>query len=279
MTKLMLMPSNKNFNYDCDAYLIGIDGLSVNMPIYFSLDEVRNLACCEELFVSLNKNMHSNDLAVLESTLKELSKLNIKGVFFYDIGVLNIVKRLNLNLNLVWAQEHMTNNYESINYWYKEGVSYTLVSEEISENEIISIKHNTSSKLIVPILGYFPMFVSRRHLVQNYLDYFDLEDDSKINFISKEGKVYPIVDSSVTTVYTSSYLNGVKEYVNFKKENIDYVLLNSFLIDEAKINEILNMFRSADDCNKDEYFSSISNILDHNIDTFFLHKESIYKVK
>ena len=39
------------------------------------------------------------------------------------------------------------------------------------------------------------------------------------------------------------------------------------------------MFRSVNDDNKDEYFDSISNMFDSNIDTFFLHKESIYKVK
>lgn len=279
MTKLMFVPSDKKFDYDCDSYLIGISGLSVNMPIYFSLDEVKNLSIDRELFISLNKNMHSEDLDVLERTLVELSKLDIKGVFFYDIGVLSMVKKLGLNLNLVWAQEHMTTNYETINFWYNQGASYTLVSEEVSEREIINIKYNTKSSLIVPILGYFPMFVSRRHLVDNYLNYFKLNDDSKVNFISKEGKVYPIVDSSVTTVYTSSYLNGVKEYVNFRNENIDYVLLNNFLIDEDKIRKIISMFKSVDDSNKDEYFDSISNILDHNIDTFFLHKESIYKVK
>lgn len=279
MTKLMLIPSNKRFDYECDAYLLGIDGLSVNMPIYFSLDEIKSLDTDKDIFISINKNMHSDDLDDLERVLKELSYLDIKGIFFYDIGVLNIVKRLNLDINLVWAQEHMTTNYETINYWYNKGVDYTLVSEEISEREIINIKHNTDSRLIVPIFGYFPMFVSRRHLVQNYFNYFNLEDDSMINFISKEGKVYPIVDDGVTTVYTCSCLNGVKEYVNFKKENIDYVLLNSFLIDEEKIFKIISLFKNVNDGNKEEYFNETSNILDHNIDTFFLHKESIYKVK
>ena len=221
--------------------------------------------------------MHSNDLKLLEETLIELSKLNIKGIFFYDIGVLNIVKRLNLNIPLVWAQEHMTTNYETINFWYNEKVEYTQISEEIKEEEIINIKHNTKSKLIVPILGYFPMFVSRRHLKQNYLKQFSLKDESKINYIEKEGKIYPIVDEKVTTVYTSSYLNGIKEYLNFKKENIEYVLINGFLLKEE--DRIINMFKTVTKENVEEYNKEISNILDNNIDTFFLHKDTIYKVK
>ena len=277
MTKLMYIPNKKELTSDVDAYLLGIENLSVNMPVYFTLEEIKNINTDKEVFICLNKNMHSQDLKLLEETLIELSKLNIKGIFFYDIGVLNIVKRLNLNIPLVWAQEHMTTNYETINFWYNEGVEYTQVSEEIKEEEIINIKHNTKSKLIVPILGYFPMFVSRRHLKENYLSEFSLKDDSKINYIEKEGKIYPIVDEKVTTVYTSSYLNGIKEFLNLKKENIEYVLINGFLLKDE--NKIINMFKTVTNENIEEYNNEISNILDNNIDTFFLHKDTIYKVK
>lgn len=278
MTKLMLIPSDKKFDYNCDSYLIGIDGLSVNMPIYYSIDEVEDLCFDKEIFVNLNKNMHSYDLEILENILVRLSKLNIKGVFFYDISVLSIVKRLGLNIPLVWAQEHMTNNYMSVDFWKDKGVAYTLLSEEISVKDIIDIKKNSDSKLVVPIFGYFPMFVSRRHLKKNYLERFSLSDDSSINYIAKEGFKYPIVDSSVTTVYTSSYLNGIKDFVSFSDCGIDYVLLNSFLVSDDKMNNVLNMFNSVNDNNKEEYFDSISDMLG-NVDTFFLHKESIYKVK
>ena len=277
MTKLMYIPSKKELNNDVDAYLLGIENLSVNMPIYFTLEEIKNIKSDKEIFISLNKNMHSQDLSLLEETLIELSKLNIKGIFFYDIGVLNIVKRLNLNIPLVLSQEHLTTNYETINFWYNEGVEYAQIAEEIKEEEIINIKNNTKSKLIVPILGYFPMFVSRRHLKENYLREFNLKDNSKINYIEKENKIYPIVDENVTTVYTSSYLNGIKEYLDFKKENIEYVLINGFLLKEE--NKIINMFKTVTNENVEEYNNEISNILDNNIDTFFLHKDTIYKVK
>ena len=277
MTKLMYIPNKKELNNDVDAYLLGIENLSVNMPIYFTLEEIKNIKSDKEIFISLNKNMHSNDLSLLEETLIELSKLNIKGVFFYDIGVLNIVKRLNLNIKLVLSQEHLTTNYETINFWYNEGVEYAQIAEEIKEEEIITIKNNTKSKLIVPILGYFPMFVSRRHLKENYLRQFNLKDNSKINYIEKENKIYPIVDEKVTTVYTSSYLNGIREYLDFEKENIEYVLINGFLLKEE--NKIINMFKTVTNENVEEYNNKISNILDNNIDTFFLHKDTIYKVK
>ena len=278
MAKLMLMPSSKVLDYDVDAFLLGIEKLSVNMQVYFSLDEIMNLKTDKEIFINLNKNMHKDDLEQLEVVLRKLEKLNIKGVFFYDLSVLNLVRKFNLKLDLVFAQEHALTNYETINYWYNEGVSYAQISSEICMNEIKEIINNTKSKLIVPLLGYFPMFVSRRHLIQNYLDFFKLNDKSNINYIEKEGKTYPIIDEGVTTVYTNAYMNGIKEYQELK-DVIDYALINSFLIGDEKISKIINLFKTVSFECIDEYNKEISNILDSNTDTFFLHKETIYKVK
>lgn len=277
MTKLMLIPNEKELDDDVDAYLLGIENLSVNMQVYFTLEEIKKLKTDKEIFISLNKNMHSKDIGILKKTLIELSKINIKGIFFYDIGVLNIVKELKIDIPLVCAQEHMTTNYETINFWYENKVEYTQLSEELKEEEIIKIKKNTKSKLIVPLLGYFPMFVSRRHLKENYLKQFNLNDKSKINYIEKENKIYPIVDEKVTTVYTNAYLNGIKEYVNLK--DIEYALINSFLIEKEKLKNIIKLFKNANENNKQEYYQKISNILDNNVDTFFLHKDTVYKVK
>ena len=281
MTKIILIPNKKMLDVNCDAFLLGIKDLSVNMNEYFTLEEIKQIlkTTNKEIFISLNKNMHSKDLEKLEETLIELEKLDIKAVMFYDIGVLNIVKKLKLKLNLIWGQEHLTTNYETINYWLDKGINYTLVSSEINEREIINIKNNTKSKLIIPILGYLPMFVSRRHLVDNYLKQFNLNDKSKINYIEKEGIIYPIIDEDVTTVYTNAYINGIKEYLEFKKNNIEYVLINSLLIDEKNIEKIINMFKTITEETKEEYEEKINNILNNNTDTFFIHKETIYKVK
>ena len=43
MTKLMIIPKNKEFDElinDSDAFLLGIENMSINMPIYFNVDEI-----------------------------------------------------------------------------------------------------------------------------------------------------------------------------------------------------------------------------------------------
>ena len=48
------------------------------------------------------------------------------------------------------------------------------------------------------------MFVSKRHLVKNYLECFNLKDDSDLHYLEKEGKKYPILD--IYVVFTSSLI-------------------------------------------------------------------------
>ena len=79
-----------------------------------------------------------------------------------------------------------------------------MLSSEITLDEVKEIEKEAKAKLMLPVFGYLPMFVSRRHLVKNYLETFNLEDNSKINYIEKEGKIYPIIDNEEGTIAYSS---------------------------------------------------------------------------
>lgn len=280
MSKILIIPSDNNLNNESDGYIIGLKSLSVNMPVYFELDELVEFIKKikdnnQEVFISLNKNMHNGDLKYLEEVMQTLNGLNIDGVLYYDIGVVNIWKRLKLDYELVWAQEHLTTNYLTCNYWYDKGVKYAYLASEITTDEILEIKENTEMKLMIPIFGYLPMFVSKRHAVKNYLEYFNLKDNSDINYITKESKVYPIVDDeNGTTVYSSSILNGIGE--TLKLINIDYLVLNSFNIGD-KFKEVVKMFKNVDENNIDDYTNELDQLF--NSDRGFLYSRTIYKVK
>jgi len=274
--KTLIMPSkldNIN-NINCDGIIIGIKGLSINMPNYFELEDLKNIK--KEIFIALNKNMHNEDLVLLEQTLIKLNDYNIKGVIFYDIAIPNMAKRLKLNYDLVWNQEHMTNNYYTINFWYEQNVKYTWVSNDITLREMKEIKENTKSKLIVTLFGYIPMFASKRHLVKNYLKTFDLKDNSKLNYMKKEGKTYPLIDNENGTIcYTDFILNGLKEKLLL---NYDYIVLNSFLIDEDKFNKVIDIFNSVTLENIDNKENELNEMFS-NLKKGFFYEDTVYKVK
>ena len=277
--KILTYPKNieeiEKTKHLVDGFIIGIKEMSVNANMY--IDDLSILNSIDnDIFISLNKNMHNCDLEKLREILIELNNYNIKGVLYYDISILNIYKSLNLNYDLVWSQEHLTTNYNTINFYNNFGVKYTYLSSDITEEEIIEISKNTKSKLMVNLFGYLPMFVSKRHIVKNYLEYFKLDDNSGVNYMTKEGKVYPIIDNDIcTSVYSSNILNGLKTSLNI---NVDYIVLNSFNIDLDKFINVIDMFKSVNKENI-ELFEEKINAMFSNVDYGFLNTKTIYRVK
>lgn len=282
--KLLIMPKSidqiESLIEDIDGVIVGIKDLSINQPAYFTLDEIKKINEIiknngKEIFVSLNKNMFNKDLEILEYTLLQLDNLKLNGILYYDIAIVNFKKNLKLVTPLVWNQEHLTTNYLTSNFWYEYGAKYTMLSSEITIDEINEIALNANAKTMVPIFGYLPMFVSRRHLVKNYLDTFKIKDDSNINYIEKEDKIYAIIDSNDGTIaYSNKCLNGINETL---KLNVDYIVLNSFNINNATFKRVVSMYNIVNESNVQEFKEEIDKMLD--TDTGFLYKETIYEVK
>ena len=281
MPKKIVIPSDLQSIYNLkdkvDGFILGLKNLSVNLPFYFELDElfdvIDNLSD-KEIFISLNKNMHNTDLEYLKEVLIKLDKTNIKGIIYYDVSIVNLKKELNLDVDLVWGQEHMTTNYLTMNYWYDFGAKYTYVSSDITLEEIKEISKLAKSKLMVQIFGYQPMFTSYRHLVKNYLKTFDIDDNSKEYIIEKEGNKYSIIDDEIgATVYSNNILNGIEEYLDL---DVDYVVLNSYNIDNFEY--VIDLFNSVNENNKNEYYNKIKDMYG-NVDKGFLYKETVYRVK
>ena len=247
-----------------DAYLVPIKDFSINYPNTFKLEEIKTIKNLKkQVFVIINKNIHNNELTSLENLLKQIETLNIEGIIFYDISIVNISQKLKLKTKLVWNQEHLATNYGTVNYWYEKGVKYAYLSSELTKREIDEIKNNTKAKLFVNIFGYLPMFTSRRHLVQNYLDTFNLNAQNNIQTINKEEKDYKINDTNNGTVVYSNYILNATD-IGFS--NIDYLVFSSVFIDENDFLEVLKNYKE----NKQNKFPK---------ETGFLYKETIYKVK
>lgn len=280
MAKIITIPSSieeiEKTKSLVDGFIIGITDMCVNTNMCIDDLSVLNSIKNKDIFISLNKNMHNCDLEKIKNILIGLNNYNIKGILYYDVAVLNIYNSLNLNYDLVWASEHLTTNYNTINYWNSFGVKYAYLSSDITLDEMVIISQNCKSKLMINVFGYLPMFVSKRHIVKNYLEYFNLKDNSSVNYIEKEEKVYPIVDSNIgTCVYSNNILNGIKYCLDL---NVDYIVLNSFDINLDKFIEVLKMFKDVNNKNVLDYDNKINSMFS-NIDNGFFDKKTIYRVK
>lgn len=258
------------------ASLFGIKGLSIENNL-ITLDELKDMDT-SNIFISVNKNMFNSDLDNLESTLIELSKMSIRGVFFYDMAVLSIVNRLKLNINLIWAQDFLTTNYKTCNYYEKEGIKGVLISNVLTIDEVMNISNNTNLDCYVNIFGWQFMAVSKRNLINNYFDYIKEKNDSNFHYMIEKDVKYKVQEENYgTKIYSNYILNGIRYLKKLEESGIKYIILDDFDIDDFE--KVLLIFEKA------ITFKYDLNTLEDEInkiirtDLGFFDKKTIYKVK
>lgn len=287
MTKLLVMPSHKADILEilkyADAIILGIQHFSVNFT-EIGIEELDDIVKTvkdfhKEIFISLNKNMHNGDLSELEDILKMCSNLQVDGIFYYDVAVLQICHRLSLDLSLIWSAEHLATNQYTIQYWEKQGITGVFLSNEITKAEVLEIVKNCQSSCIAQVFGYLPMYVSKRHAIDNYLKYFHIAAHSKKYYLFKESKKYPIVERKIgTEIYSNFLLNAIYEYLEYQQNKMDYVFINGFEVPLEKLIQVLSCFQNITEENKEEMKNKIESLFP-NTGTGFLYKETVYQVK
>ena len=286
--KLLVVPNNLEFNRFCDlgvhSFLAGIRDFSTNFKTSLSVNEIRDL--CEkypeeEIFLSFNKNLFNHELPVVESILKELDSLPIAGIFFYDLAILRLAQELHLKIPIVWNQTHLVTNYQTCNYYFREGVSYALLSSEITLEEMLEIKKHTDMKLMATIFGYPIIAHSKRKLLSNYFASIQEEKEERPYEIQESVGHDPYLlreDSTGTTFFYHRFLNGTEPLFALKDANFSYGRVYEDG-DEPLMREVIETFQNiiAGKEDKENAVSRMNSLIGSY--TGFFYKKTIYKVQ
>ena len=277
--KLLIETINDNFdNYKCDGLILALRDYSVQSIKYYSMDEIKNITknSDKEIFIKMNKNMFNSDIENIKSILIELDKLNISGIFFYDLALVQIKKELDLKVDLIWDQTHMVNNYRTCDFYYDMGVKYALLSKEITLDEIKEIINKSKINCMVEVVSIPSIAYSRRKLLTSYFksrnsDYKDnLEIEEKIS----NHKYLVRESNNGTSFYDNTIMNGtgiIKEL-----EGTSYIIMREYGIDEFRdlVNDTYEYINNK--CKDTKYISKYKKLGDN---TNFFYKETVFKVK
>ena len=276
MSKLVIIPNsidsiNSLVNKDIDGFILSIKNLSVNSSFYITINELENIIPIikksnKKIYISVNKNMFNSDLEYLKDTLIKLNNMNIDKILFYDLSVLSLVNKLNINKELVIYQDHLNNSIYSHNFYKKRNINSSFIASDITYKEINDIKDNCDICIFMYVYGYIPMSNSKRFLVTNYLKHINKSIKDKYYYIKERDNYYMIIeDNDGTTVYSKDKLNLINEID--KINNIDYYVINGFNISDEEIIDMIDKFNN--------------NFTDNNTDNYtgFLNVNTIYKVK
>ena len=282
LTKINNKENINLYKKNSDGFILGLKNFSVGFDYECSIDEIQTLVkefSNKEIFISINKNIFNDELPYLEEILTKLSSIKIKGILFYDMAVLYLKNKNNLNIDLVWNQTHMVTNYNTCNYYYDKGVKFAYISGEITLEEIIEIQEKSKSSLMVEIVSHQIMSHSKRKLLTNYYNSINKKYNGEVKTITEKENSYLIKEKKEGTIIkTDKILNGIPIIRKLVENNIDYIVIDEseinkdLIVKSLKIvNEIIN------NKNVNQNIENSYSLLGNNTSFFF--NKTIYKVK
>lgn len=254
----------KQVKKDIYGVMLYVSGLSCNSSFYIDVDILDDIDFNgKKVYLVMNKIMHNSDLSIVREVLDKLRDKDVK-IMFYDMAVYNIAKELNILDKLVIFQDHLNASILSNNFYYNMGIHGSYVTNDITIDELLEIKNNTLMDIYFLGYGYSPIFYSRRYLVSNYLKYINNDNRGDYKIISDTGISYPICEEEYgTTIYSHDVINLIN-YMD-KLKDIDYIILNSNLVDSLEFDKIVDNFINKKSMN-DTYLG-------------FLNTKTVFKVK
>ena len=282
--KIIIDPITKKKIYDnIDGLILSLKDYAVQSINYYTLDEIKEIQNNNpniEIFISLNKNFMNEELSSLQKILVELDKLNLTGILFYDVAVLQLKKKLNLKTDLVWASTYMVNNFKTCDYYYSKGVKYALLSKEITLEEIKEIIKSSKITSMIEVVGLPSVSFSKRRLITNF--YNDLNKKPKYNITIKEkvtnDNYILFEDNNGTNFYLDKLVNGTSIIKELFQVDCKYIILREYGIDSETFYQLIKDTKKyiLDNCCDEKYIEKYKKL--GNFTNFFF-KKTIYKVK
>ena len=247
-----------------NAFLFGIKDFSINSLTKLKIKDLKKIKTKYKnikIYILIDKNMFNKDLERLTKFLINVDKLNLEGIFFYDLAVYYFV-----------------NNYKTCNYYYTKGIKYGVISNEITKEEIEKIVKNTKMNMFINTFGYQMMSYSKRKLVSNYFKFLKKINFKKQHKLIENKRTFNIIEEKYGTCFLSDYVLCYIDYLNyFKSIGVKGIILNEELIDKNAFLNIIKMYK--ENIIKNKYtFNDVKKLVP-NVDLGFLNTKTIYKVK
>lgn len=283
--KILIEQSTKNTDLSkyTDGLILSLKNYSSQSYLTYTFEEIEQIIKDnpdKEIFINLNKNFFNDEIESLKEILLKIDKLNVKGIFFYDLAILQLKKECNLKTDLIWSQTYMVNNYKTCNYYHSKGVKYALLSKEITLEEIKEIITKSKIEAMVETVSMPSVAFSKRKLLTNY--YHNLNKEAKKNLVVTEkatNEEYQVLEDETGTNF---FLNKITNATSIIKElyscNCPYIILREYGIDHELFKELLIDTQKyiESKCQDEEYINKYKSLNDF---TNFFFKKTIYQVK
>lgn len=259
MNDFYVIPNNKDVVFN--NLILPLKDYSIGFDVYYTVSEINSLSKKLNISVIINKFLHKEDIKNIINIINELEIDNIKYIFVEDLGLVSLLN----NNKVVVSQNHIINNYDSINYFKSLGYSNILVNNDLTINELKEIISKTSSNLFMYFISKNNLMYSKRRLLTAFSNYKN-SDISKKEVITEKVSNHKLIikeEKCGTCIFNKRIFAG-----------------NKYMSELSSVNKIVNL------SNMDEFetktilkYMDKVNLSDYiEIDDYFLDNVIPYKV-
>lgn len=257
MNNFYIIPNNKDILLN--NLILPLEDYSIGFDVYYKVEEINKLSEKYNISVIINKFMHKTDIENIGGILNKL--INIKYFFIEDLGLTYFIPKE----KVVISQNHIINNYDSINYFKELGFTSVLINNDLTIEEIKEIISNTSSNLFMYFISKNNLMYSKRHLISAFSDYKNNVLDNKKEISEKISNYKLLIkEEKCGTCIFNSKIFSANKYLD------DIACINKIInlsnINKEETNIILNNFKSKE----------LNKLLE--VDNYFLENKIAYKV-
>ncbi len=160
------------FIYGADAVFIGGKKFSLRARASnFDIPEIKK-ACDfahnlrKKVYVTTNIIPHNDNLNGLAEYLRDLESVGVDAIICASPIIIDTAKK-HTNLEIHISTQVSATNYETVNFWHKEGATRVVLARELNKYEISELKKNTKCDIEVFIHGGMCVSYSGRCTLSN----------------------------------------------------------------------------------------------------------------
>ncbi|HBA37335.1 MAG TPA: hypothetical protein DCY94_01300 [Firmicutes bacterium] len=214
-----------NFLFPVKDYSVGYNS--------FTLKEIESTA--STAYLLMNRLLTDEDIdAFLELKLPK----NVKGLFIEDTGLYYALK--DCSLELINFQNHLNNNYKTVNFWLKYFDSL-VVSTDITAEEVKEILSQCTKPLVIYTFGYPQIMYSRRNLLSNYHAFRKEKPKTLEHFTIPNGNLSLTFKENDrgTVVYPNRPLDGREKVEEYDEDKIKFYVVDTNMLDTSTVLSVL----------------------------------------
>lgn len=287
------------FLYGADAVYFGGQNYSLRANAKnFNLEDISNAvkfahSLNKRVYVTVNIVFHDKDLEGLEEYLKELDKIKVDAIIVSDVVVMDIWKKLKLNMELHISTQASSLNYETVKFYQSIGATRVVLAREANKEDIKRIKEETGIEIEAFIHGAMCTSISGRCVLSNYATLRDSNrggcvqacrfsykadnTDEVFSMTPKDLNMVGYIDEMIKVGVNSFKVEGrmrsiyyIATVIHSYRRIIDKVLNNTLTKKEQEYYlNILN--RCANRDSTDQFFNGLPN----EKEQYFLGREEI----